>query len=301
MASELVVVGSLNMDLVVQLERHPIPGETLLALGMETHPGGKGANQAVAAARMGGRVSMVGRVGNDGYGQVLLDGLAREGIILEVGRSPAPTGIALIPVDRQGQNTVLVVPGANATLQPADVEKLDWTGCKVLICQLEIPLETVAQAARLARQVGAVTLLNAAPAQPLNPNFLALFDLLVVNETEAGLLLNQPAANPDSAAAMALQLSQWVPQVIITLGGNGAAWHTPKGPGHQEAFRVKAVDTTAAGDAFVGALAVGLAEGLTLPQAARLGMACGALAVTQAGAQPSLPRRNEVEALLIAG
>lgn len=301
MASELVVVGSLNMDLVVQVERHPIPGETLLALGMETHPGGKGANQAVAAARMGGRVTMVGRVGQDGYGQVLLNGLASEGIVLEVGQSLAPTGIALIPVDRQGQNTVLVVPGANATLQPADVEGLDWTGCKVLICQLEIPLDTVAQAARLARQAGAVTLLNAAPAQPLDPAFLALFDLLVVNETEAGLLLNQPAATRQSAARMAHGLAQWVPQVVVTLGENGAAWHSPGGPGYLEAFRVKAEDSTAAGDAFVGALAVGLAEGLPLNQAARLGMACGALAVTRAGAQPSLPMRQEVEALLVLG
>jgi len=302
----IVVVGSLNMDLVVRVPRHPQPGETLLGSAYETHPGGKGANQAVAAARAGGRVVMIGRVGQDAFGQRLREGLQQDGIdasaVLAVA---APTGVAFIAVDEAGQNSIIVSPGANATLTEGDLTAAQlsgealFAGAKVVLLQLETPLESVLAAARLGRAAGAMVILNLAPAQALTAAQLRDVDLLLVNESEAAALLNvseaEVNAQPEAAAAKLLAL---VPRAVITLGARGAAWADRRQVGLQPAFAVRVVDTTAAGDAFAGALAVALAGGKTLAQAVRFAAAAGALAVTKVGAQPSLPSRAEIAALL---
>lgn len=295
----IVVVGSLNVDLVVQVARFPKPGETLLGSDYAQHPGGKGANQAVAAARAGGRVKMVGRVGNDSFGQQLKAGLAREGIdVGEVQQLDAPSGVAFISVDASGQNCIIVAPGANARLTPEALTPEQFAGASALLVQLEVPLEAVLRAAQLARQAGAKVLLNCAPAQPLTPAQLAHIDLLITNEAEAALLLARaPEAVVADPLAAARQLAQQVPQAVITLGARGAVWAERARAGQQPAFAVQAIDTTAAGDAFVGALAVALGEGQPLPKAVRFAAAAGALATTRAGAQPSLPHRAAIEAL----
>lgn len=299
----ILVVGSLNMDLVVRVPRHPQPGETLLGSAYETHPGGKGANQAVAAARAGGRVMMIGRVGQDAFGQKLRQGLEYDGVdasaVLAVA---APTGVAFIAVDTAGQNSIIVSPGANATLAASDLTATQFAGAKVLLLQLETPLESVLAAARLGRAAGATVILNLAPAQALSAAQLRDIDLLLVNESEAAALLEaseaEVTAQPEAAAAKLLAL---VPQVVVTLGARGAVWAEREQVGLQAAFTVRAVDTTAAGDAFAGALAVALSGGEKLPQAVRFAAAAGALAVTKAGAQPSLPTRAEISALLEGG
>ena len=299
----ILVVGSLNMDLVVRVPRHPQPGETLLGSAYETHPGGKGANQAVAAARAGGRVMMIGRVGQDAFGQKLRQGLEYDGVdasaVLAVA---APTGVAFIAVDTAGQNSIIVSPGANATLAASDLAATQFAGAKVVLLQLETPLESVLAAARLGRAAGATVILNLAPAQALSAAQLRDIDLLLVNESEAAALLEaseaEVTAQPEAAAA---KLLAFVPQVVVTLGARGAVWAESEQVGFQTAFIVRAVDTTAAGDAFAGALAVALSGGEKLAQAVRFAAAAGALAVTKAGAQPSLPSRAEIAALLEGG
>jgi ribokinase len=296
----IVVVGSLNMDLVVRLKRHVRPGETLLGSDYEAHPGGKGANQAVAAARAGGQVRMIGRVGNDVFGDTLLDGLAAAGIDARaVQRSERPSGVAFITIDSQGQNSIIVAPGANAALSPADLTARLFSRTSVVLLQLEIPLPTVLAAARLGRAAGALTILNLAPAQKLNAGELSNIDLLLVNENEAALLLelDEAAIRAEPLQAVA-RLARLVPQAVLTLGADGAAWTAGNGSGLQRGFPVTALDTTGAGDAFTGALAVALAEGLELPQAVRFGAAAGALATTGVGAQSALPRRDAIMQLL---
>lgn len=298
-AGNLVVVGSLNMDLVVRVSAHPKPGETVLGSDYETHPGGKGANQAVAAARMGGKVRMVGRVGTDEFGNKLRQGLEREGINAHATLPiQAPTGVALIAVDQAGQNTIIVSPGANSRLRPENLRPAEFDGTKVVALQLEVPLATVKRAAELGREVGARVVLNAAPAQTLPQALLSLIDVLVVNESEAEALSGEKPDSPETAQVVAELLQQTCPTVIITLGGNGVVWVSPEGSGYQPPFEVQVVDTTAAGDGFIGALVTALSEGHSLAQAVRLGAAAGALTVTKMGAQPSLPHRESVEAFL---
>jgi ribokinase len=297
----IVVVGSLNMDLVLRVERLPQPGETVLGGAYETHPGGKGANQAVAAARLGGRVRMVGRVGEDAFGQSLKAGLAREGVDTTwIRESPGPSGVAFILVDPRGQNQIAVAPGANARLTPGDLPEEAFREARVLLLQLEVPLETVERAVALGREAGARVLLNAAPVQSLPPGVLHGVDLLLVNEVEAGQLAGaSPPRSPEEGLALARRLRDLVPRarVVLTLGAQGAVWWG-EGGGHIPAFPVEAVDATAAGDAFAGALAVALAEGMKTEAALRFASAAGALAATRPGAQPSLPRRTEVNAFL---
>ncbi|ADI13842.1 ribokinase [Truepera radiovictrix] len=294
----IVVVGSLNMDLVVRVPRAPRPGETLLGSGYETHPGGKGANQAVAAARFGAPVRMVGRVGRDAYGDPLAHRLAAEGIDLGfLEQTDDKTGVAFITVDEAGQNSIIVAPGANAALRPEDLTERVFEGAEVVLVQLEIPLKTALRAAALGRAAGARVLLNLAPAQALSAAQLGDVDLLLVNEHEAATLLGAPEVLGDLGAALA-GLRRFVPAVVLTLGGRGAAWAGPEGSGLEPAHRVRVVDTTAAGDAFAGALAAELARGATLEAAVRYAGAAGALAVSRSGAQPSLPTREEAERLL---
>lgn len=295
----IVVVGSLNMDLVIHLKRHPVPGETLLGSDYESHHGGKGANQAVASARMGGKVRMVGRVGQDGFGERLRKGLEQEGINVHATLPVhAPTGVAFIAVNDEGQNTIIVSPGANSRLRPENLSPAEFAGASVVVMQLEIPLETVYHAATLGREAGAKVVLNAAPATKLSDKLLGLINVLVVNESEAEALAGRKPDSPETALAVAATLRQTTPTVVVTLGSQGAVWASPDGSGHQPVFPVEVSDTTAAGDAFIGALAVALGEGQSLAQAVRLGAAAGALATTKAGAQPSLPGREDAEQLL---
>jgi ribokinase len=298
----IVVVGSLNMDLVVRVPRAPRPGETLLGSAYETHPGGKGANQAVAAARFGAPVRMVGRVGRDAYGDPLTHHLAAEGIELSfVEQTDDKTGVAFITIDGAGQNSIVVAPGANAALRPEDLTGTVFEGAKVVLVQLEIPLETALRAAELGRGVGALVLLNLAPAQRLNREQLQHVDVLLVNESEATTLLElAPEAPLEDPEGVLARLRALVPAVVLTLGARGAVWAAPEGQGVEPAHEVAVVDTTAAGDAFAGALAAELARGAPLSAAVRYAGAAGALAVSRSGAQPSLPTREEVARLLAA-
>ncbi|PWH16678.1 MAG: ribokinase [Anaerolineae bacterium] len=298
MSAHLVVVGSINMDLVVRAPRLPRLGETILGSDFRTFPGGKGANQAVAAARLGGKVRMVGRVGGDGFGDALLDTLRQNQVeITYVYRDPqASTGVALITVEESGDNAIVVAPGANGRLSPQDIHQAEaaFQAAQAVVLQLECPLPTVEEAIKVARRYAVPVALNPAPAQALPDELLRQVDVLIPNQSELQILSGEVEIEE---AIQALQ-KRGVKTLIVTLGEQGclvvqgAERHT------LAAHRVKAVDTTAAGDAFVGAFAVAWAEGKSLLEAARWGNAAGALAVTRAGAQPSLPTRQEVLDLL---
>jgi ribokinase len=294
------------MDLVARAPRIPQPGETIIGRDFHTLPGGKGANQAVAAARLGATVAMVGRVGGDAFARLLLDNLAAAGVdhTSVTQDSGAATGVALIVVDAAGQNSIVVASGANMRLSPADVETAETAiaSADVLLLQLETPLETVTRAAQIAHAHGVTVILNPAPARPLPPALLSLVDVLVPNESETALLTGLPIDSRArvEAAAGALRESG-VGAVILTLGERGALLAQAGGTQVFPAFMVTAVDTTAAGDAFMGGLAVALAEGQSLAESIRWGNAAGALAATQLGAQPSLPTRRAVEKLLAEG
>lgn len=307
--ARIVVVGSFNMDLVVRMPAIPKPGETLLGGVFATYPGGKGANQAVAAARLGGEVTMIGRVGADAFGDQLLVMARSEGIDTRfVGvDAHAATGVALIQVDAQGQNSIAVASGANFNLTAADVAaafaQLDRID--LLVMPLETPIATIVIAAELAQQAGARVVLNPAPAQHLGAGLLRNVDVLIPNEHEAAFMAGLAIQTPQDARQVAAALLQsGLPSVIVTMGSQGALIAQRDGPdiafAQAEVFSVQVVDTTAAGDAFVGALAVGLGEGRSLLVAARFASAAAALSVTRIGAQPSLPRRADVEAFLHA-
>ena len=298
MKGQIVVVGSINMDLVVRSPRLPLPGETILGSGFATFPGGKGANQAVAAARLGAPVIMVGRVGSDAFGDQMLQTLANDGVdVSQVRRdAQAPTGVALITVDDKGENTIVVASGANMRVTPEDVQAAEafFEGAAALVLQLEIPLPAIQRACNLAHRNRARIILNPAPARSLEPEFLAGVDDLIPNQTELSLLSGITTI-PEATA----KLRAWgVQNVIVTLGADGALLAGSGEPVRYPTIKVRAVDTTAAGDAFVGAYAVGLADGLAAPEAIRWANAAAALSVTQAGAQPSLPRRHDLERFL---
>jgi len=301
--SRVAVVGSINMDLVVRSPRFALAGETILGTAFHTIPGGKGANQAVAARRMGAEVAMIGRVGDDEFGLTLRRNLDAEGInteCLQVTPSES-TGVALITVDDSGENTIIVVPGANGRLTLDDVEGARnlIAEADILLMQLEIPLAVVERAARIAAEGGATVILNAAPAQVLPAALLAAVDYLVVNETEALLVAGTATGSPEEAART-LHASG-VRNVVVTLGPEGSLLVPAEGASVAvPAYRVRPVDTTAAGDGFAGAFAVALADGVPAPDALRWGNAEGALAVTREGAQPSLPTRSEVEEFMSA-
>ncbi len=298
--SDILVIGSLNADLVVRAPRFPAPGETISGEDLAIIPGGKGANQAVSAARHRSPVAMVGRVGNDSFGPTLIQNLQNNRVdTTHVRTDESATGTAIIVVDSSGQNSIVLSPGANGKVTPADVEAVSFQDADMLLLQLEIPVETVTYAASVARQNGLRVILNPAPARQLPGPLLADVDILVPNESELQLLTNMPVTNVDSAetAARAL-LAKRVGTVIVTLGSNGALIVTDGQVQHIPSFKVNVVDTTAAGDAFIGGLAAALLNGKTLEEAVRYGNASGALAATKFGAQPSLPTQDEVEQLL---
>jgi ribokinase len=299
-----VVLGSLNADLVVSVPRLPRPAETVLGDRLRTFPGGKGANQAVAAARLGGSVCMVGRVGEDTFGALLLQSLAADGVdTTRVERdSEEPTGVALIVVEEGGQNLIAVAPGANARVDAREVARAaDLLGPEsVLLLELEVPLAVVESAAVAAHRRGSRVILNAAPATATLPDdLLRHVDVLVVNEVEAETLFGNPVVSVDDAAAAGrAALARGARNAVVTLGAAGAVAVTLDGHAYISAYQVVAVDATAAGDAFVGALALSLLGGADLVDAARLAAAAGAAAATRAGAQSSLPRQADVEAVL---
>ncbi len=303
MNSAIAVLGSLNMDFVVRVPRLPAPGETILGYDFETIPGGKGANQAYAAAKLGADVRMIGRVGYDLFGDQLKASLAATGA--DVSRvhatRTAPTGVALIWVDPAGQNSIVVAPGANGSIHPADAQAMRpaFDGAAIALFQLETPLAVVAAALRVARESGAATILDPAPAQPLSRELLALVDVLTPNETEARILLGlaPDAKTPD--AEIAAQLLALGPQsVILKLGARGCYYASATERFEVPAFDVTPVDTTAAGDTFNAAYAVACAEGMATLEALRYASAAAALSTSKTGAQASAPTQPEVEALL---
>lgn len=295
----IIVVGSMNMDLVVQAPHLPAPGETLLGSQFQTFPGGKGANQAVAATRLGARVHMIARVGEDGFGQALIDNLRADGVdTTYITKDPnAPTGTALITLDQAGENTIVVVPGANSCLSPKDVLAAEsiFEGARLLLLQLEIPLATVKQAIELAHKHGLQVILNPAPAIDLEAELLRTVDYLIPNETE----LQRLTGMEDFQTAADLLHDLGVANLVVTLGGDGVYLVYDSHKIHLPAYPVAVVDTVAAGDAFVGGFAAALIEGQSILSATSFGNASAALAVTRKGAQPSLPTHDEVVAFLV--
>jgi ribokinase len=297
----VAVLGSLNMDLVVQTKELPVPGQTVVGDRLHTLPGGKGANQAVAAARLGAEVRMIGRVGSDAHGQELIRGLVEDGVeVSAVTRDrEEPSGAALILVAAGGQNMIALAPGANGRVGEEEVEALvrELNGGDVVVLQLEVPLQTVLSATQRARRAGARVLLNAAPSTPLAGQPPPLTDLLVVNEAEAAELAGEPVGDLAGAERAALRLAASAAAVVVTMGAAGAVlWESGKAT-RVPAPAVDAVDATAAGDAFVGALAMALAAGWNVTEAVRLGAAAGAAAASRLGARSSLPRPADLDRL----
>lgn len=280
---DVCVVGSANLDLVTTVDHLVRPGETILALGYQEHPGGKGLNQAVACARMGARTAFVGCVGQDSAGAKLMDVMASENINTDaVARGDEPAGRAFISVDASGENNIIVVPGSNAKLTPGQGAEIVGNS-KVVLAQLEIPLQSVIEAFAAARRAGAVTVLNPAPVRDLPDELLELCDYVVPNQVEA-----------QQIGGVARCLALGVKAVITTLGANGVQIDSAVGSERIGSIQVTAVDTTAAGDAFLGGFCSSLASGSVVNEAVRVGAIAGAIAVTREGAVPSLPEAKEV-------
>lgn len=299
----VLVVGSANMDMVVTCERFPRPGETILARDFGMFPGGKGANQAVACARLGGDVQFLGKMGRDPFRDSLTASLERDSVRLDglLTDPLLPTGIALITVDGRGENEIVVASGSNMSLVPGDLDAHEalFAQAAVVLLQLEIPIETVARAAALGRAHGATVILNPAPAQPLPDDLLRGVDYLTPNETEVAALAGLTRDGEGAAEAAAQELvRRGVRCVIVTVGEEGALVVTAEGAERFPACLVQPIDTTAAGDAFNGALAFALAGGQPLAEAVRLANAVAGYAVTQRGAQTSMPDRAALDAFL---
>jgi ribokinase len=310
---DILVIGSLNADLVVRAPRFPEPGETISGGDLLTIPGGKGANQAVAAARQGANVAMVGRVGKDNFAPFLIENLNANHVdASHVSQDNLASGTAIIIVDSNGQNSIVISPGANGKVDMQDVDSAP--DAKILLLQFEIPLDTVLHAAKRYKAKGATVILNPAPASQIPNGLLANVDILVLNESELTLLTGMPVRDAKSAERAAQEiLKLGVKTVIVTLGSKGALVVTSAQVSHVDTFKVDVVDSTAAGDAFIAGFAAKLLESnlesasslakqeqaLALQNAVRYGCACGALATTKFGAQPSLPTKEEVEKFIV--
>ena len=304
-SKHIVVVGSSNMDLVAKAPRIPITGETLLGTDFFMVPGGKGANQAVAAAKLGANVIFVARLGKDVFAEKSLENFKSVHINTKhiVQLEGVPSGVAIIAIDDNGKNIIIVIPGANGKLMPADAEKAsaDIASAGVVVCQLEIPIETVEKAAVLAAQNKVPFILDPAPARPLSDKLLSMVDVIKPNEIEAQTITGIKVVDINTASKAAdWLLAKGVQNVIITLGDKGALLANKNGKETIESRRVKAVDSTAAGDAFTGALAFGLANGKSLKEAAVYANAVAAISVTRLGAQASMPTKKEVDAFIAA-
>jgi ribokinase len=296
---DLLVVGSANADLVISVERRPGAGETVLGSDLAVHPGGKGANQAVAAARLGARTALLARVGDDANGRLLLDSQRAAGVdTVGVLAGGAPTGVALITVDPSGDNSIVVSPGANGRLTPADVRAAAglFRASRVVSAQLEIPLETVVEVVRNLAP-GSRFVLNPSPPRTLPQEVLAACDPLIVNEHEAQVILDGTESGDRPEDWARLLLAKGPRSVVVTLGAEGALVADADGTTRVPSVKVDAVDTTGAGDAFTAALGWKLGTGSALPEAAAYAARVGAAAVTKPGAQESYPTAQEVDAL----
>jgi ribokinase len=299
----IVVFGSINMDLVARTPRLPAPGETLTGYSFTTVPGGKGANQAVACARLGAPTQMVGRVGGDVFGDALLENLESNTVNSShvIRDMEVASGVALIAVDDYAENTIIVIPGANGRVGSEDLERLSQALeiARILLLQLEIPLEIVVEAAKIAHDMGVTVILDPAPAQVLPDELYPWVDILTPNQTEASILAGFRVGDEGSIRRAAqVLLERGVQRVIIKMGDLGAYIATEEGSQHHPAIPVVAIDTVAAGDAFNGALAAALLEKKSFDDAVRWGLAGGALAVTKEGAQGAMPERDAVLKLL---
>jgi ribokinase len=305
MTPRVLVVGSINMDLIVRLQRVPEQGETIHGEALRTAPGGKGANQAVACSRLGAETVMVGRVGEDEFGPKLRAGLASDSVDVAAVRvdRDAPSGVALILLDESADNRIIVTKGANARLGDEDVaaaaELLD--GADAVLMPLEVPLPVVKAVAEEARARGVRSVLDAGPATPaaVAAGLPRLLDLISPNQTEAEAFTGVPVRDLDGARKAAARLREMgARDVVLKLGDQGSYWLGAAGEHHEPAFPVEPVDTTAAGDAFTGCLVVSLGEGMPMPEAIRRANAAGALACLELGAQPSMPSAAVVESFL---
>ena len=299
LSDKIFVIGSANTDMVVKAKKLPLPGETLLGGTFFMNAGGKGANQAVAAARLGGNVTIVTKVGNDIFGKQTIEGLKKENIntgYVFVDEN-APSGTALIMVNEEGENCIVVAPGANAQLLPADIKKVKSIAtAKIILMQLEIPIETIIAVAGNAKANGQQVIINPAPAQKLNDELLKGLFLITPNETEAFFLTGEKVTDDGTAAkAASVLLSKGVQNVIITLGRQGAYFQNNSMKLKIDAPLVKAVDTTAAGDTFNGAITVALTENMDWEQALKFAVRAASISVTRLGAQASVPYRKEMD------
>jgi ribokinase len=300
---KILVIGPSNTDMIIKLERLPTPGETIIGGDFATAGGGKGANQAVQCARLGADVILLARIGKDPFGDRSVEQFRREGIDTSfiIRDEEHHSGIALIFVDKKGENMIAVAPGSNSYLSGEDVERAReaFKLSSTLLLQLEIPLEPVETAVNLAKEEGLTVILNPAPAQPLPLSVLQNIDILVPNETEAKILCGFPPDAEKSPKELGeMLLGKGVKKVIVTLGSRGAMYMDGEEMFEVPAFKVQSVDTTAAGDSFCGSLAVAIAEGKEMREAIRFASACAAISTTRLGAQPSLPNRQEVEEFL---
>lgn len=293
---DILVIGSLNADLVVRTPYFPQPGETISGDDLKIIPGGKGANQAAAAARQGASVAMAGRVGKDSFGPFLLENLKSDSVdVTNVLSDDSATGTAIIVVDASGQNSIVLSAGANGKVTPKDIDAL-IIEAKILLLQLEIPLETVIHAAKWGKQKGMTVILNPAPARELPNELISSVDYIIPNETELKLLSGVPVTDITSAKQAAqVLLNQGAKNVIVTLGSQGALLVSDKQAKQVNAYKVEVADTTAAGDAFIGGFASALLRDISIEDAVKYGNACGGLAATKFGAQPSLPTKEDVE------
>lgn len=300
---KITVLGSINMDLMIRTENLPLPGETVIALSKVENPGGKGANQAVAAARMGAEVTMVGCVGDDGFADLLLRNLQDEDVDIShvVRRRNTASGVAVVMVEASGENSILVVPGANGLVSQTEIESAKQVICEsdVLLMQLEVPPEIVVAATKVAREAGVPVILDPAPAPMDLLSELLDVDLICPNQSEAAALLGKPVDTIDAALSLVEEFPQTgAKQAVITLAEQGAVVFDGQVVETISAFRVEAIDSTAAGDAFAAGLAVRLAEKADLMEAVRFASAAGALAASGSGAQSAMPSREQVETLL---
>lgn len=301
-AKKIVVVGSCNTDMVIKADRLPIPGETILGGTFLMNPGGKGANQAVAASRMGGNVTLISKTGNDVFGKQSVMLYTAENIKTDyIFSDPKhPSGVALITVDSHGENCIVVASGANAYLTPADIEKAnaEITNSDLVLMQLEIPIETVEYVAEMSTKKGIKVILNPAPARALSNSLLKNVYIIIPNKSEAEILSGIKVTDFDSARQAADIISaKGVDIVVITLGSQGALIKEYQEYHFVEAFKVDAVDTTAAGDTFCGTVCVGLSEGKTILDSVKMAARAAALTVTRMGAQTSIPYRSELSSL----
>jgi ribokinase len=307
MSKPIIVVGSINIDLVATANRVPAVGETLIGNDFHTFFGGKGANQAVAAARLGANVHMIGKVGDDAFGRQLRDALAEDGVNVEaVDVVEGSSGVALIVTGAKGENIIVVVPGANGKLLPSDLDRHrdKLASASVVLTQMEIPMRTLEHLGELCKQLDVPLILDPAPAAPLSGAFFKSIQWITPNESETRTLLGLPYGDEDEnyRVAAARRLLSLGPNVILKLGSEGAYLATHEGVlEHIPSFQVSAVDSTAAGDAFNGAFAVALSEKLVLREGLQFAAAVAAISVTRRGAQPSMPRRSEVVDLLRKG